>query len=159
VSRGASRANAGFPFPQHVNYAMGSIRPNHRSQAELDQDIREAYARWKTACLRSAGTDSGNPVYRALRNTDGNGNTIFEGQGHGPIITSVMAGHEQDAAAIAAGLWRYVDPHRSGIDNRLMSWNITGAGRISARVIGSTARRSRRRISRASSPHRSASPR
>jgi len=129
MAQAAIAQTPAFPFPNHVNYAFGSIRPNHRSQAQLDQDIRDAYARWKTAYLRNAGTDgSGNPVYRVLCNTDGNGNTVSEGQGYGLVIMSVMAGHDPDAATIAAGLWRYVDLHRSGIDNRLMSWNINAAG-------------------------------
>lgn len=118
-----------YPFPQPVSYAPGSIRPNHRTQDQLDQDVREAYARWKTAYLRSAGTDANNnPRYRVLCNTDGNGNTVSEGQGYGITIVSLMAGVEPDAANIAAGLWRYVDIHRSGIDSRLMSWNINSAG-------------------------------
>lgn len=116
------------PFPHHVNYAAGSLRPSHRTQAQLDQDIRDAYARWKSAYLRSDGTSGGQPVYRVLCNTDGNGNTVSEGQGYGLIIVSLMAGHEPDAATIAAGLWRYVDRHRSGIDTRLMSWNISASG-------------------------------
>lgn len=130
ATSGAAQAQTpAFPFPQHVHYAAGSIRPSHRSQAQLDQDVRDAYARWKTAYLRAAGTDgSGNPRYRVLCNTDGNGNTVSEGQGYGLVIVSLMAGSEADAATIAAGLWRYVDAHRSGIDNRLMSWNISAAG-------------------------------
>lgn len=118
-----------YPFPHGVNYAAGSIRPSHRTQDQLDQDVRDAYARWKAAYLRSDGTDGGgNPRYRVLCNTDGNGNTVSEGQGYGLVIVSLMAGAEPDAASIAAGLWRYVDIHRSGIDSRLMSWNINAAG-------------------------------
>ncbi|WP_257385881.1 glycosyl hydrolase family 8 [Tahibacter caeni] len=120
-----------FPFPQHVNYAFGSLRPNHRTQAQLDQDVRDAYARWKSAYLRSAGTDgSGNALYRVLCDTDGAGNTVSEGQGYGLVVVALMAGHEPDAAAIAAGLWRYADLHPSGIDARLMSWNISAAGQV-----------------------------
>lgn len=118
-----------FPFPQHVHYAAGSLRPTHRTQAQLDQDVRDAYARWKSAYLRSAGTDgNGNALYRVLCNTDSNGNTVSEGQGYGLVIVSLMAGHDADAATIAAGLARYAALHPSGIDNRLMSWNISAAG-------------------------------
>lgn len=118
-----------FPFPQHVRHAAGSLRPNHRTQAQLDQDVRDAYARWKTAYLRPAGTDgSGNALHRVLCDTDGNGNTVSEGQGYGLVIVGLMAGHDPEAATIAAGLARYAALHPSGIDGRLMSWNINAAG-------------------------------
>ncbi|GMV30625.1 MAG: licheninase [Rhodanobacteraceae bacterium] len=118
-----------YPFPQHVRHAPGSLRPNHRSQAQLDQDVRDAYARWKAAYLRPAGSDGGgNALHRVLCDTDGNGNTVSEGQGYGLVIVSLMAGHDPEAATIAAGLARYAALHPSGIDGRLMSWNISAAG-------------------------------
>lgn len=123
------RAQA-YPFPQHVKYAFGTIKPNHRTQAQLDQDIRDAYDRWKTAYVRTAGVFGGHTHYRILCNTDGNGNTVSEGQGYGILVVSLMAGHDPDARTIVDGLWRYFDAHRSGIDNRLMSWNVNSAGVI-----------------------------
>ena len=39
------------PFPQHVTYASGSIRPNHRTQAQLDDRVRTLYREWKTRYL------------------------------------------------------------------------------------------------------------
>ena len=119
-----------FPFPQHPRYAAGSIKPNNRTQAQLDQDVRAAYDAWKAAYLRTAGTVGGNTLWRVVCNTDGNGNTVSEGQGYGILIVSLMAGHDPDARAIVDGLWRYFDAHRSGGDNRLMSWNINANGQI-----------------------------
>jgi endo-1,4-beta-D-glucanase Y len=124
----AAAQTPAFPFPQHVHYAAGSLKPSHRTQAQLDQDIRDAYSRWKTAYLRTAGTNGGTTLYRVLCDTDGNGNTVSEGQGYGLVIVSLMAGHDPDAATIATGLARYVALHPSGVDNRLMSWNIDAAG-------------------------------
>ncbi len=37
---GASAAPPLRPFPQHMSYAPGSIRPDHRSQTEQDDDVR-----------------------------------------------------------------------------------------------------------------------
>ncbi|MCX8012835.1 MAG: hypothetical protein N3A02_00920, partial [Rectinema sp.] len=39
------------PFPQHVSYVTGAIRPSHRTQAQQDDDLRAAYDRWKSNYL------------------------------------------------------------------------------------------------------------
>ena len=39
------------PFPQHGTYADGTIRPNHRTQGQQDDDVRAAYSRWKADYL------------------------------------------------------------------------------------------------------------
>lgn len=127
LATGAASAQ-NHPFPQHPRYAAGSIKPNHRSQTQLDQDVRDAYGRWKTAYLRQAGTVGGNALWRVVCDTDGNDNTVSEGQGYGLVVVALMAGHDPDARAIVDGLWRYFDQHRSGNDDRLMSWNIRADG-------------------------------
>lgn len=126
VATAASAQN--HPFPQHVRYAAGSIAPNHRSQAQRDQDVRDAYGRWKTAYLRTAGTVGGNTLWRVVCDTDGNDNTVSEGQGYGMVVVALMAGHDADARTIFDGLARYYDAHRSAGDGRLMSWNVNAAG-------------------------------
>jgi len=128
AANGAGAQN--FPFPQHPRYAAGSIKPSHRTQAQLDQDVRAAYDAWKTAYLRTAGTVGGNTLWRVVCNTDGNNNTVSEGQGYGILIVALMAGHDPDARAIVDGLWRYFDNYPSGGDNRLMSWNINANGQV-----------------------------
>src|SRR5688572_289697 len=51
-----------YPFPQHLTYA-GSIRPNHVSQAQQDDDVRAFYTAWKDAYLKAAGqTPAGYPL-------------------------------------------------------------------------------------------------
>ena len=53
------------PFPQHRVYAAGTIRPNHRTRAQQDDDVRAAYDRWKRRYLARAGTaPDGEPIYR-----------------------------------------------------------------------------------------------
>jgi len=52
----AQGAAPGRPFPQHVQYAPGSILPDHRSQAQQDDDVRSLYASWKSRYLSQAGT-------------------------------------------------------------------------------------------------------
>ena len=53
------------PFPQHTAYTEVSILPNHRSQEQLDQDVRDFYDYWKATYVMDAGQDDmGNPLYR-----------------------------------------------------------------------------------------------
>src|SRR5215212_3627302 len=42
---------AARPFPQHVSYSLGTIKPNHRTQEQLDDDVRAYYEGWKSRYL------------------------------------------------------------------------------------------------------------
>lgn len=53
---------------------------------------------------------------------------MSEGQGYGLVIVALMAGHEPDAHAIFDGLWRFALAHPSGIDARLMGWQVPEQG-------------------------------
>lgn len=115
-----------FPFPSHVTYADGTIQPNHRSQAQQDNDVRAAYAKWKARYLVRVG-GTGAPRYRiafGLPNTPAHDVTVSEGQGYGMLIAVTMAGHEAKAKEIFDGLWRFSRDHPSVIDKRLMAWRI-----------------------------------
>jgi hypothetical protein len=113
------------PFPQHLTYAPGTIFPSHRTQAQLDDDVRAAYASWKTRYLAQAGTEpGGQPRYRVLFSSDPLDKTVSEGQGYGMMIVALMAGHDPDAQTIFDGLWQYFNDHRSTIDSRLMDFSV-----------------------------------
>jgi endoglucanase len=116
------------PFPQHVVYAPDTMRPNHRTQAQQDDDVRAAYDRWKGHYLLAAGNDAeGNPFYRVAfgkAGTDNHAVTVSEGQGYGMVIVAHMAGHDPDARTIFDGLWRFARAHPSSIEPRLMSWRV-----------------------------------
>ncbi len=123
ASNSASAA-AGRPFPQHTPYASGTITPNHFTQGEKDQHVRNFYDSWKSNYLVAAGTNhEGFPLYRVAfgRNSP---TTVSEGQGYGMVITALMAGHETFAQQIFNGLWRFSRTYPSGIDSRLMTWLI-----------------------------------
>ncbi|MCP3664499.1 MAG: hypothetical protein GY696_18750, partial [Gammaproteobacteria bacterium] len=122
-------SNAAFaepdrPFPQHTPYASGTITPNHFTQGEKDQHVRNFYDSWKSNYLVAAGTDNqGFPLYRVAlaRNSPV---TVSEGQGYGMVITALMAGHDTFAQQYFDGLWRFSRAYPSGYDYRLMSWYI-----------------------------------
>lgn len=110
------------PFPQHITYAPGTIRPNHRTQAQMDNDVRSFYDHWKENYLVAV---PGTPTrYRVSFGSRDPGRTVSEGQGYGMIIVALMAGYDSDAQAIFDGLWYFVRDHPSNIDNRLMAWEV-----------------------------------
>ena len=113
------------PFPQHVPLAAGTILPSHRTQAQLDADVRGLYDAWKTRYLAQAGTDAGgHPRYRILFSRSPSAQTVSEGQGYGMLIAPLMAGYDPNAQTIFDGLWTYAKDHRSTIDPRLMDWKV-----------------------------------
>lgn len=113
------------PFPQHTTYSSGTIKPSHRTQAQLDDDVRAAYDRWKTNYLLQAGTEpDGRARYRVSAGVIQATDTVSEGQGYGMVIVPLMAGYDPDAQTIFDGLWEYFNDHRSNVDGRLMDWHI-----------------------------------
>ncbi len=113
------------PFPQHLTYAAGTIRPTHRSQSQQDDDVRAAYDAWKAAYLIADGTNGdGNALYRISHGSEDPWRTVSEGQGYGMIIVAHMAGYETDAQSIFDGLWHFSRAHPSQIDGRLMAWQV-----------------------------------
>jgi endo-1,4-beta-D-glucanase Y len=118
------------PFPQHVAYANGTILPDHRSQGQLDDDVRAAYDRWKARYLVLVNAGDSRQ-YRVALGQPGSGNhssTVSEGQGFGMMIAAHLAGYDPRARTICDGLWRYALAHRSCNDNRLMLWRIPNGG-------------------------------
>lgn len=116
-----------YPFPQHVPYAPGTIRPNQRTQSQQDDDVRAFYDAWKASYLASAGqTPQGNPLYRVAfgATPPDYDKTVSEGQGYGMVIVALMAGYDPEAQTIFDGLWEFALAHPSEIDGRLMDWNV-----------------------------------
>jgi len=115
------------PFPQHTSYAPDSILPNHRTQEQLDDDVRAYYDYWKSTYIAEAGTNAdGVVMYRVVLGKDEptRSTTVSEGQGYGMMIVPIMAGYDPDAQVIFDGMWAFMDAHRSEIDSRLMDWNV-----------------------------------
>lgn len=123
--RAQAQGGPRFPFPQHVLYAPDTIKPNHRSQAQLDADVQASYDHWKAHYLVPAGTTTaGDPLYRISWGELGPEQTVSEGQGYGMMIVALMAGYDADAQIIFDGLWEFSREHPSEIDPRLMDWKV-----------------------------------
>ncbi|TAN47245.1 MAG: hypothetical protein EPN21_18060 [Methylococcaceae bacterium] len=113
------------PFPQHVAYAAATIKPDHRTQAQLDADVQAFYDQWKKSYVISAGiSPAGNPLYRISYGSTDPGRTVSEGQGYGMVIVATMAGYDTDAQTIFDGLREFARLYPSSINARLMSWEV-----------------------------------
>ena len=126
-----------YPFPQHTVYAPNTIRPDHRTQTQQDDDVRAFYDYWKESYLVNAGTSlDGILHYRVAygATTPDKDRTVSEGQGYGMIIVALMAGYDSEAQIIFDGLWEFARAHPSDIDARLMDWDVpdTSTGNSSA---------------------------
>lgn len=112
------------PFPQHVVYARGTIRPANFTESEQDQHVRDFYDRWKASFLKEATVDGAPGFYRVSFGSSNPARTVSEGQGYGMVIVALMAGHDPQAQAILDGLWRFSRAYPSSIDSDLMGWQV-----------------------------------
>jgi len=118
------------PFPQHVNYTDGSIKPSRFTQEQMDRDVADFYDYWKKSYVVAAGKDEkGHPLYRVAFGK-GSDVTVSEGQGYGMVIAALMAGYDKKAQEIFDGMWRFSRRYPSEIDSRLMSWKIKNGQRV-----------------------------
>jgi endo-1,4-beta-D-glucanase Y len=107
---------ASRPFPQHVTYTAGVIKPTNATQAEMDAAVMATYALWKSTYVKSLGgqgdwVDCG----KACGKTDNI--AVSEGQGYGMVITAYMG----DKTTFDA-MYRYYVAHPSRFGPHLMAW-------------------------------------
>jgi hypothetical protein len=113
------------PFPQHVAYAPGTIRPNHQTAAQQDDAVRAYYDQWKAEYLTTENTaDPSHWRVRFGKTAPNRDITVSEGQGFGMIVVALMAGHDAEAQDIFDGLWSFVRANPSNIDPRLMGFKV-----------------------------------
>jgi len=107
------------PFPKHVTYAQGSIKPNHLSQNQADKATESFYTLWRTHYLK---TIPGKPEsYIWFEDKDGK-QCVSEGQGYGMVIVALMAGYDPSAKSAYDNLYRYYRSHPSNRGSHLMAW-------------------------------------
>lgn len=118
------------PFPQHVTYSAGTLRPTNFTQTQQDDHVRAFYDYWKQNYLVAAGTNgAGKAMYRVAFGA-GSSVTVSEGQGFGMVIVALMAGHDANAQTLFDGLWYFSRAHPSGKDNRLMTWKVDNGAAV-----------------------------
>ncbi|MDY0092099.1 MAG: glycosyl hydrolase family 8 [Candidatus Vecturithrix sp.] len=116
-------AEARRPFPQHVVYTPGTIKPDHVTQTQLDRAVSAFYAAWKTQYLKTGDSEGCQPGRYYVRfSPDGPTIAVSEGQGYGMIITALMAGSDSNAKTYFDGLYWYYKDHPSQNHPYLMAW-------------------------------------
>jgi len=138
-------------FPQHVPYAEGTIKPNHITQAEMDDTVIRLYKEWKKKYLQVNPYDTTQKfVYYNDENpdavetdTDALGNeftfkplTVSEAHGYGMMITALMAGHDPETQADYDALYHYFRAHPSEHNFELMAWRQGDTGTAIVDVSG-----------------------
>lgn len=118
-------------FPQHTAYAEGSIKPNHITQAAMDDTVKRLYDEWKAKYLKANPYTTGQ-YYVWYADGDWfeeNEITVSEAHGYGMLITALMAGHDPEAKKYFDGLYRYFRAHPSEINPDLMAWQQADSGK------------------------------
>ncbi|RJE91310.1 hypothetical protein D3P07_04465 [Paenibacillus sp. 1011MAR3C5] len=111
------------PFPQHMSYAEGSIKPSHVTQKQMDAEVALLYDQYKLKYIKKNPYD--NSQYYIWYNDGGwNGDaiTVSEAHGYGMMITALMAGHDPEAKGIFDGMYRFFRAHPSELHPDLMAW-------------------------------------
>ncbi|WP_439644904.1 glycosyl hydrolase family 8 [Aneurinibacillus tyrosinisolvens] len=106
------------PFPQHVSYASGIIKPTNVSQSVMDKTVKKAYDQWKAKYLKQP-SDHLDQYYISYSPDH---HTVSEALGYGMISMAYMAGHDVDAKKYFDGMFRYFKAHPSNINPAFMAW-------------------------------------
>jgi len=107
------------PFPQHIKYFAGTIKPNHVSQTQLDNSVEIFYTQWKKRFIKNVPGKA--ESYVSFEGV-GKKQCVSEGQGYGMIIVALMAGFDPSAKATYDNLFRYYKSHQDKRSKYLMAW-------------------------------------
>lgn len=100
----------------------GTIKPNHKSQEELNQDVYNYFNYWKRNHVRESNWNTpGGGYYVYMQGTGGSGEeiTTSEAHGYGMMIFALMGDKEY-----FDGMFNMFDKHRSTSNSNNMSWVI-----------------------------------
>jgi endo-1,4-beta-D-glucanase Y len=120
-----SAQQAYHPFPQHVKYFTGTIKPNHITQQQLDKTTENFYTQWRARFVKTTPGKAENYIW--FEGKDGK-QCVSEGQGYGMVIVALMAGYDSSAKNTFDNLYNYYKAHPSNRGTHLMAWaqNIHG---------------------------------
>jgi endoglucanase len=110
-----------FPFPQHVKYFTGTIKPNHIPPEKIDRQVLEFYTVWKKQYIHTT-KDTGQ-AYVFFDEEGSKFQSVSEGQGYGMMIEVLMAGADPEAKKTFDQLFKYVLAHPSNPGTTLMAWS------------------------------------
>lgn len=111
--------NDRMPFPQHSKYTKGTIKPDHKTQAQLDADVIFVYERWKKNYLTE---DIGKKGQYYIKYQSTGAVTCSEAHGYGMVTIAYMAGADAKAKHYFDGMFHFFKAHPSKGNPRLMNW-------------------------------------
>ncbi|HTI61101.1 glycosyl hydrolase family 8 [Mucilaginibacter sp.] len=114
----AKAQQAEKPFPQHVRYHKGTIKPDHITQQQSDGLTLDFYRQWKQRYIKTGCNAN---EYYVWFERKGEKQCVSEGQGYGMVITVLMAGADPSAKVTYDGLFNYYKAHRNN-HGYLMAW-------------------------------------
>lgn len=114
-----STLNDKKPFPQQAVYAKGTIKPNHKTQAQLDADVVFVYERWKKNYLTE---DIGEKGQYYIKYQPKGAVTCSEAHGYGMVTLAYMAGQDTKAKDYFDGMFYFFKAHPSNGNPKLMNW-------------------------------------
>lgn len=106
------------PFPQHSTYAVGTIKPNHLPQQQLDKQTAAFYDQWKARYVKAGCQKDEYYIWFEKPGKE----CVSEGQGYGMLITVLMAGYDKAAKTTFDGLYHYYKAHPAKTSPHLMAW-------------------------------------
>jgi hypothetical protein len=116
------------PFGASPSLAHG-MKPNHKSQEQLNEDVVAFYEEWKAAYLRNYPGTSVTFIKAEATGDEPEGwpegvkaATQSEATGYGMIIFALMAGHDPQAKAYFDGLLGLYEANKSELGSQCMSW-------------------------------------
>ena len=112
---------AHHPFPQHISYQPGTIKPNHLAREKIDRQVLDFYNKWKKQYVRRSSEPDQAFVFFEEEGSELH--CVSEGQGYGMIIVALMAGADPLAQTTFNQLFNYVKAHPSRADTLLMAWS------------------------------------
>jgi endo-1,4-beta-D-glucanase Y len=111
--------SAYHPFPQHVYYTKGTIKPNKFSQSKLDQTVESFYNQWEAGYIKTIPNKQESYIWFEDKDDK---QCVSEGQGYGMVIVALMAGFDPSAKNTFDNLYRYYHAHPSNRGRHLMAW-------------------------------------
>lgn len=115
-------------FPRNTTYPFG-LKPNDKTQAELNQDLERSFHLWRHKFLTQQGAPK--QTWRIRRDAAYGDDTVSEGIGYGMLILALMESKTNHHRAEFDGLWRYRKQFLN--KNGLMHWRIDARGRVIGR--------------------------
>jgi len=111
--------NVSKPFPQHVPYYNGTIKPGQITQAGLDKAVENFYTQWKSRYIKTMPNKAESYVWFEEKEKK---QCVSEGQGYGMVIVALMAGFDPSAKNTFDNLYNYYKAHPSNRGSNLMAW-------------------------------------